>query len=71
MAAYEGALNATSRPWAPWYAIPADDKPYMRLAVATILRDTLRQMPLAYPMLGKQEQAELKKAREALVRGDY
>ncbi|MCA9614568.1 MAG: hypothetical protein KC586_17550, partial [Myxococcales bacterium] len=26
MAAYEEALNQTSRPWAPWYAIPADDK---------------------------------------------
>jgi PPK2 family polyphosphate:nucleotide phosphotransferase len=27
MLAYQDALNATSRPWAPWYAIPADDKP--------------------------------------------
>lgn len=26
MQAYEEALNATSRPWAPWYAIPADNK---------------------------------------------
>ncbi|MDH3862274.1 MAG: polyphosphate kinase 2 family protein, partial [Gammaproteobacteria bacterium] len=34
MRAYEDALNATSRPWAPWYAIPADDKPYMRARVA-------------------------------------
>ncbi len=31
MQAYERALNATSKPWAPWYAIPADDKPYMRV----------------------------------------
>jgi polyphosphate kinase 2 (PPK2 family) len=30
MHAYEEALGATSRPWAPWYAIPADDKRYMR-----------------------------------------
>jgi PPK2 family polyphosphate:nucleotide phosphotransferase len=30
MRAYEDALNETSRPWAPWYAIPADDKPWMR-----------------------------------------
>ncbi|MEJ2189449.1 MAG: polyphosphate kinase 2 family protein, partial [Acidobacteriota bacterium] len=41
MKAYEEALNATSRPWAPWYAIPADDKRNMRVAVARILRDTL------------------------------
>jgi PPK2 family polyphosphate:nucleotide phosphotransferase len=26
MSAYEDMLRATSRPWAPWYAIPADDK---------------------------------------------
>ena len=38
MGAYEAALNATSRPWAPWYAIPADDKPYMRARVADITR---------------------------------
>lgn len=25
MDAYEAALSATSKPWAPWYAIPADD----------------------------------------------
>ena len=27
MHAFEVALNETSRPWAPWYAIPADSKP--------------------------------------------
>ena len=37
MNAYGHALNATSRPWAPWYAIPADHKPYMRAAVADII----------------------------------
>ncbi len=34
MHAYEDALNASSKPWAPWYAIPADNKPYMRAVVA-------------------------------------
>ena len=27
LAAYEAALRQSSREWAPWYAIPADDKP--------------------------------------------
>ncbi|MDV3238563.1 MAG: polyphosphate kinase 2 family protein [Gammaproteobacteria bacterium] len=49
MAAYEAALNATSRPWAPWYAIPADDKPYMRACVAGIIVDTFRQLNIDYP----------------------
>lgn len=53
MQAYEAALNATSKPWAPWYAIPADDKPYMRVTVAEIIADTLRRMNLDYPVLEK------------------
>ncbi len=52
MQAYEAALNATSRPWAPWYAIPADDKGEMRLAVATIIVDNLRALGLRYPVAG-------------------
>ena len=49
MAAYEALLNETSRPHAPWFAIPADDKPFMRLAVARIVRDTLQAIPLRWP----------------------
>ncbi len=32
MRAYAECLVSTSRPWAPWYAIPADDKPLHALA---------------------------------------
>ena len=49
MHAYEAALNATSRAWAPWYAIPADNKPYMRACVADIVVRTLSQLGLEYP----------------------
>ena len=49
MAAYEQALNATSRPWAPWYAIPADSKSYMRYQVAKIMADNLKSLGLEYP----------------------
>ena len=47
--AYQTALNETSRPWAPWYAIPADNKPFMRLAVAEIIAATLRAMDPQLP----------------------
>ena len=57
MSAYEEALRSTSRPWAPWYAIPADDKPAMRLAVATALRDSLRSLEMHWPVV-KPEHAE-------------
>ncbi len=49
MQAYESLLNETSREHAPWYAIPADNKRYMRLSVARIILETLESLPLRYP----------------------
>lgn len=40
---YEDAINRTSKPHAPWYNIPADNKPVARYIVAKILYDTLIQ----------------------------
>lgn len=39
--AYEKAINATSKPHAPWYNIPADDKPTARFLVAQILEERM------------------------------
>lgn len=41
MKCYEEAINMTSKPNAPWYIIPADDKPTARLIVANILLEEL------------------------------
>lgn len=49
MAAYQDMLQQTSTPWAPWYAIPADSKSYMRLTVADIVVRTLQGLQLGYP----------------------
>jgi PPK2 family polyphosphate:nucleotide phosphotransferase len=68
MAAYEDALNQTSRPWAPWYAIPADDKPFMRRMVATIVADAIESLGLDYPQPSPERQAEIRKLRRALTR---
>jgi len=38
---YEDAINRTSKPHAPWYTIPADDKATARYIVAKIMYDTL------------------------------
>jgi len=66
MSAYEDALNATSRPWAPWYAIPADSKSYMRAAVADIVVKTLGQLELPYPVLSDRARGELERVRREL-----
>lgn len=40
---YEDAINNTSKPHAPWYNIPADNKPAARLLVASILLEELQK----------------------------
>jgi PPK2 family polyphosphate:nucleotide phosphotransferase len=67
MEAYEKALNATSRVYAPWYAIPADDKPFMRRTVAEIVADTLERLPLAYPEVSPEARAEMMTLRKTLA----
>jgi polyphosphate kinase 2 (PPK2 family) len=49
MKAYDHALSVTSRPWAPWYIIPADDKPFAHLCVAGIVTQALLSLHLRYP----------------------
>ncbi len=66
MKAYEEALRETSRPEAPWYAIPADDKPFMRLAVATAVLETLEGLGLRYPEAGEKERARFAEMRAQL-----
>ena len=67
MQAYEAALNATSRPWAPWYAIPADDKPYMQARVAETVIATLQSIGLKYPEPSAGDRAEFAAARDELT----
>jgi PPK2 family polyphosphate:nucleotide phosphotransferase len=69
MEAYRDALNATSRPWAPWYTIPADSKGYMRWQVASIVNAALRGLKLSFPRSSSSELAALAAARERLTKG--
>jgi len=66
MQAYENALNATSRPWAPWFSIPADDKPYMQARVAEIIIKALQNIGLKYPEPSDDDRAEFAEARKEL-----
>ena len=66
MAAYEDALNASSRPWAPWYAVPADSKPYARACVAEIIVEALASIGLEYPQPTAADRATFADARAKL-----
>jgi PPK2 family polyphosphate:nucleotide phosphotransferase len=67
MLAYEKALRATSKSWAPWYAIPADNKPYMRYCVAKIIVETMESMHMEYPKLDEEVQNKLKSIKNRLL----
>lgn len=67
--AYQEALRETSRPWAPWYAIPADSKSYMRATVAEIVVKSLRNLKLRYPEIDREEKAKFGEMRK-MLRGE-
>ncbi|REH50533.1 PPK2 family polyphosphate:nucleotide phosphotransferase [Tenacibaculum gallaicum] len=48
---YEDMLQKTSTDYAPWYAIPADDKPTARYIVAKILEEELEKYNFKEPTL--------------------
>jgi PPK2 family polyphosphate:nucleotide phosphotransferase len=67
MGAYEDMIRNTATKRAPWYVIPADNKWFTRIAVASAVIETLDSMGLAYPEVGKEKVAELARTRRALM----
>ena len=66
MQAFETAVRETSRPWAPWYAIPADSKSYMRMTVADIVVHAMQSLDLHYPEVHEGERKHFDKLRRQL-----
>ena len=66
MEAYEEVLEKTNTEWAPWYIIPADKKWVTRASVSEILVSKIAELDLKYPVLTKDQLAELKKAKAKL-----
>lgn len=64
--AYEEMLEKTSKPYAPWYVIPADKKFFARVAVGDIILELFRSLDLHYPPAESPE--ILEKARETLMK---
>lgn len=67
MEAYEDMNQNTSTEDAPWYVIPADNKSYARIAVASAIIHALDQMELEYPKVSKEKIAELNEIKRALL----
>ena len=47
--AYERAISMTGTPWAPWTVVPADSKSHRNVMIATLLKQLLEGMGLAFP----------------------
>ena len=67
MAAYEKAIQETATEQSPWYIIPADKKWFTRIAISTIILDTLKGLKLKYPVLPKEQQEKLEEAKKLLL----
>jgi PPK2 family polyphosphate:nucleotide phosphotransferase len=67
MAAYEDAIRATASREAPWYVIPADNKWFTRIMVATAVVEAFWNLELAYPRVDDAKKKELAEARQALT----
>jgi len=65
--AFSEVLSNTSTEWAPWYVIPADDKPYARLLAASAIAHALQDINPQYPKVSPEAKAALLEARAALV----
>jgi len=67
MNAYEDMIINTSTEKSSWYAVPADNKPYARIVVASAIISALDSMELEYPKVGAEKIAELQATKETLL----
>jgi PPK2 family polyphosphate:nucleotide phosphotransferase len=65
--AYEDMIRNTAAKHAPWYVVPADNKWFTRLVVAAAVIDTLADLKLSYPKVGKEKLKELAAAKRVLL----
>lgn len=67
MHAYEEAIRETSRPEALWYVIPADNKPFARLAIAEVVVEAMEALDLDFPKVQGKALKQLERVRGALM----
>ncbi|MDQ6471180.1 polyphosphate kinase 2 family protein [Flavobacterium sp. LHD-80] len=67
MFAYEELIKNTSTKKSPWYVIPADNKYYARIAIASAIIHALDEMDLEYPKVSEEKIAELNAVKQALL----
>jgi polyphosphate kinase 2 (PPK2 family) len=69
-AAYEDAIAATAKPYAPWFVVPADNKWFTRLVVVAAMIEALDKLDLTLPKPDPEAQTALQIARKKLEAED-
>jgi PPK2 family polyphosphate:nucleotide phosphotransferase len=67
MEAYEEMVQNTATKDAPWYVVPADNKWYTRLIIASAIVEALNELDLKFPDVDKKKKKELDQIRQSLV----
>src|SRR3954447_12098769 len=67
MKAYEETIQETATEDSPWYVVPADNKWFTRVVVASAVIDALASLKLAYPVVSGAKRKELAEAKKALL----
>jgi len=70
MDAYEDLIRETSTKESPWYVVPADNKAFSRVVVASAVINTLDSLDLKYPKVGEEKLAELNAVKADLMAED-
>ena len=65
--AYEEMIQNTATKHAPWYVVPADNKWYTQLIVASAIISALEELDLSFPDVDERKKKELAKVRESLL----
>jgi len=66
--AYEEMVQNTATKRAPWYVIPADNKWYGRLVIASAIIDALNGLDLKFPDVDEEKKKELEAIQQALLK---
>jgi len=67
MKSYERMIQNTATKNAPWYVVPADNKWYTRIVVASAIIDGLASLDLHYPKLSEESLKAMTAARKELL----
>ena len=67
MHAYEEMIRNTSTKKAPWYVVPADNKSFARMVIASAIINAMDEMDLKYPKVSKEMVAALNAIKKKLM----